>query len=140
MKPRALLAILTLTLITVLGNSCKKNSDGDKGMYDLTNTEWQGEGDMYDRDFKPMSVKFKANHELEVTFIPVDEPGTTFKFTGTWAKDDAQVNVEFKFTKGLETITATATLTENNTKMDDGEFRASGEPDLVAGKFKITRQ
>lgn len=137
MKPRVILAILTLAIITL--GSCKKSS-GNEEPYNLSNTEWQGTADMYQRDFNPMKVSFKENHLLEVVFIPVDDPSAKFTFTGTWSKADDSDKVEFKFTKGLETVTCTATLTDNNSKMADGKFKTSGDEHLDAGSFNISRQ
>lgn len=137
MKPRAILAILALATLTM--GSCKKNSGG-KEPYNLANTEWQGKADMYNRDFNPMKVSFKENHVLEVVFVPVDDPSTKFTFAGSWTKADDSDNVEFQFTKGLETVSGKATLTDNNMKMADGKFKTSGDANLDAGSFDITRQ
>lgn len=138
MKPRVILAILTLVTLT-LGN-CKKSSSGDNEPYNLSKTEWQGKADMYQRDFNPMKVSFKENHLLEVVFIPVDDPSAKFTFTGTWTDPDGSGKVQFQFTKGLETVTCTATLSDNNTKMADGKFKTSGDEHLDAGSFDISRQ
>ncbi len=137
MKPRVLLAIMALVI--TLGSNCKKSSD-DKEPFNLANTEWRGEGRMHERDFNPLTVLFKENHEVEVIFIPVDAPGDKFTFYGTWGKADDSDAVEFKFEKGLETVTSTATLTENNTKMDNGIFKVSSDEHNDAGSFKISKQ
>lgn len=138
MKPRVILPILAFLMI-ILGVACKKSSDS-KEPYDLTNTEWQGEARMYDRDFKPVKVQFKENKKLEISFVAVDDPSSKFTFTGTWQKAEDSDNVIFEFIKGLETVTSTATLTEGNTKMADGKFKSSGDPNQDAGNFNISRQ
>jgi hypothetical protein len=136
MKPRVL---AILALVITLGNSCKKSSD-NKDPYNLAKTEWQGEARLIELDYKPVKVLFKENHELEISFIPVVPPHNTYTFYGTWAKADDSDEVEFIFTKGVETVTCNATLTENNTKMDNGKFKSSVDEDLDAGSFKLTRQ
>jgi len=137
MKPLVLLAITALVI--TLGSNCKKSSD-DKEPFNLAKTEWLGEAKMHERDFKPMTVLFKENHEVEVIFVPVDAPADKFTFYGTWSKADGSDEVEFKFEKGLETVTSTATLTENNTKMDNGIFMVSSDEHNEAGSFKISKQ
>ena len=137
MKPLVLLAIMALVI--TLGTNCKKSSD-DKEPFTLAKTEWQGEARMYERDFKPMTVLFKENNEVELIFIPVDAPGDKFTFNGTWSLAEGSDSVEFKFEKGLETVTSTATLTENNAKMDNGRFKASSDEHNDVGSFTISRQ
>lgn len=138
MKPRVILPILAFLMITLVV-ACKKSSDS-KEPYDLTNTEWQGEGKVYDRNFKPVKVQFKENRKLEISFVAVDDPTAKYTFTGTWQKAEDSDNVVFEYAQGLETVTGTATLTEGNTKMADGKFKSSGDPNQDAGSFNLSRQ
>lgn len=138
MKLRSLFPILALFMI-VTGVACKKNSGSDEP-FDLNKTEWQGEAKMYDKDFKPVKVSFKENKNLEISFVDAKNPASKFTFSGTWQNPADAVNVTFLYTQGLETVTCTATLTENNTKMADGKFMRSGDPNQVAGTFNISRQ
>lgn len=138
MKLRSLFPILALFVI-VSAVACKKSSGSDEP-FDLTKTEWQGEAKMYDKDFKPVKVLFKENKNLEISFVDAKDPNSKFTFFGTWQNADDADNVTFLYTQGLETVTCTATLTENNTKMADGKFKRSGDPNQVAGSFNISRQ
>ena len=138
MKPRYSLPLLAL-LIIALSAACKKSSGG-KEPYELSNTSWQGEAKMFDKNFKPMKVSFKEDKTVEVVFVSTDATPLTYTFFGTWQKSEDSDNVVFIFAKGVDKVTCTCTLSDNNTKLPDGKFKVDNEPNLDAGTFSLTRQ